>query len=176
MWELDYKESWALKNWCFWTVALEKILDSPLDCLEIQAVKTQGNQKNTTTTNLGTEKMPLSDAAWSRKANTAVERAWSLAWNSLPSGAKTLSNWGKGLKNCHPEDNCEESLWLGQGHRFKNLRRWWEADDYPGPRLAGSSRVTEKVPLPRSGQSGCLRLWMKNNKEYSISSTTGFEG
>ena len=35
MWELDYKESWALKNWCFWTVVLEKTLESPLDCKEI---------------------------------------------------------------------------------------------------------------------------------------------
>ena len=35
-WELDYKESWALKNWCFWTVVLEKTLESPLDCKEIQ--------------------------------------------------------------------------------------------------------------------------------------------
>ena len=35
MWELDYKESWVLKNWCFWTVALEKTLESPLDCKEI---------------------------------------------------------------------------------------------------------------------------------------------
>ena len=35
MWELDYKESWAQKNWCFWTVVLEKILESPLDCKEI---------------------------------------------------------------------------------------------------------------------------------------------
>ena len=38
MWELDYKESWALKNWCFWTVVLEKTLESPLDCKEIQLV------------------------------------------------------------------------------------------------------------------------------------------
>ena len=38
MWELDYKESWAPKNWCFWTVVLEKTLDSPLDCKEIQLV------------------------------------------------------------------------------------------------------------------------------------------
>ena len=38
MWELDYKESWALKNWCFWTVVLEKTLQSPLDCKEIQPV------------------------------------------------------------------------------------------------------------------------------------------
>ena len=44
MWELDYKESWALKNWCFWTVVLEKTLESPLDCKEIQPVHSKGNQ------------------------------------------------------------------------------------------------------------------------------------
>ena len=38
IWELDYKESWALKNWCLWTVVLEKTLESPLDCKEIQPV------------------------------------------------------------------------------------------------------------------------------------------
>ena len=44
MWELDYKESWALKNWCFWTVVLEKTLESPLDCKEIQPVHFKGDQ------------------------------------------------------------------------------------------------------------------------------------
>ena len=44
MWELDYKESWALKNWCFWTVVLEKTFESPLDCKEIQPVHPKGNQ------------------------------------------------------------------------------------------------------------------------------------
>ena len=44
MWELDYKESWALKNWCFWTVVLEETLESPLDCKEIQPVFPRGNQ------------------------------------------------------------------------------------------------------------------------------------
>ena len=44
MWELDYKESWVLKNWCFWTVVLEKTLESPLDCKEIQPVHPKGNQ------------------------------------------------------------------------------------------------------------------------------------
>ena len=43
-WELDYKESWVLKNWCFWTVVLEKTLESPLDCKEIQPVNPKGNQ------------------------------------------------------------------------------------------------------------------------------------
>ena len=44
MWELDYKESWVLKNWCFWTVLLEKTLESPLDSQEIQPVNPKGNQ------------------------------------------------------------------------------------------------------------------------------------
>ena len=44
MWELDHKEGWALKNWCFWTVVLEKTLESPLYCKEIQPVNPEGNQ------------------------------------------------------------------------------------------------------------------------------------
>ena len=44
MWKLDYKESWALKNWCFWTVVLERTLESPLDCEEIQPVHPKGDQ------------------------------------------------------------------------------------------------------------------------------------
>ena len=44
MWELNYKESWAPKNWCSWTVTLEKTLASPLDCKEIKPVNTKGNQ------------------------------------------------------------------------------------------------------------------------------------
>ena len=44
MWELDYKESWAPKNCCFWTMVLEKTLESPLDCKEIQPVRPKGNQ------------------------------------------------------------------------------------------------------------------------------------
>ena len=44
MWELNYKESWVPKNWYFWTVVLEKILESPLDCKEIKLVNAKGNQ------------------------------------------------------------------------------------------------------------------------------------
>ena len=44
MWELDHKEGWSLKNWCFWTVALEKALESPLNCKEIEPVNPKGNQ------------------------------------------------------------------------------------------------------------------------------------
>ena len=44
MWELDYKESWAPNNWCFWTVVLENTLENPLDCKEIQPVYPKGDQ------------------------------------------------------------------------------------------------------------------------------------
>ena len=44
MWDLDYKESWVPKNWCFWTVVLEKTLESPFDCKEIQLVHPKENQ------------------------------------------------------------------------------------------------------------------------------------
>ena len=44
MWELDCEESWVSKNWCFWTVVLEKTLESPLDCNEIQPVHPKGDQ------------------------------------------------------------------------------------------------------------------------------------
>ena len=44
MWELDCEECWALKNWCFWTVVLEKTLETPLDCKEIQPVHPKGDQ------------------------------------------------------------------------------------------------------------------------------------
>ena len=44
MWELHCEESWALKNWCFWTVVLEKTLESPLDCKEIQPIHSKGDQ------------------------------------------------------------------------------------------------------------------------------------
>ena len=44
MWELDCEEGWALKNWCFWTVVLEKTLENPFDCKEIQPVHSEGDQ------------------------------------------------------------------------------------------------------------------------------------
>ena len=44
MWELDHKEGWELKNWCFWTLVLEKTLEGPLDCTEIKPVNSKGNQ------------------------------------------------------------------------------------------------------------------------------------
>ena len=55
MWELDYKESWAPKKWCFWTVVLEKTLESPSDCKEIQPVHPKGNQSRISIGRTGVE-------------------------------------------------------------------------------------------------------------------------
>ena len=59
MWELDYKESWVLKNWCFWTVVLEKTLESPLDCKEIQPAHLKGNQSWIFTARTDEDETPL---------------------------------------------------------------------------------------------------------------------
>ena len=72
MWELDYKESWTLKNWWFWTVVLEKTLESPLDCKEIQPVHPKGDQP------------------WVFIGRTDVEAETSILW---PPDAKSWLIW-----------------------------------------------------------------------------------
>ena len=72
MWELDYKESWVPKNWCFWTVVLEKTLESPLDCKEIQPVHPKGDQ------------------SWIFIGRTDVEAETPILW---PPDAKNLTHW-----------------------------------------------------------------------------------
>ena len=72
MWELDYKESWALKNWCFWTVVLEKTLESPLDCKEIQPVH------------------PKEDQSWIFVGRTDAEAETPILW---PSDVKNWLIW-----------------------------------------------------------------------------------
>ena len=72
MWELYHKEGWGLKNWCFWTVVLEKTLESPLDCKEIQPVHPKGNQ------------------SWVFIGRTDVEAATPISW---PPDAKSWLIW-----------------------------------------------------------------------------------
>ena len=72
MWELDYKESWVLKNWCLWTVVFEKTLESPLDCKEVQLVHPEGNQ------------------SWMFFRRTDVEAETPILW---PPDVKSWHNW-----------------------------------------------------------------------------------
>ena len=95
MWELDYKESWAPKNWCFWTVVLEKTLESPLDCEEIKPVHPKGNQSWTFIGRTDAEAPSLwppdvktwltgKDPCWERlKVEEGDDRGWD-GWMASP--------------------------------------------------------------------------------------------
>ena len=81
MWELNYKESLAPKNWCFWTVVLEKTLESPLDCKEIQPVHPTGNQSWVFIGRTDAEaEMPNTLATWCEEL-THLKRPW--CWERL---------------------------------------------------------------------------------------------
>ena len=106
MWELNYKEGWAQKNWCFWTVVLEKTLEGPLDCKEIQSVHPKG------------------DRSWVFIGRTDVEaetpvlwppdaRGW-LIWKDPDAG----KDWGqeeKGMKRMAWLDDITDSVDMGLG-------------------------------------------------------------
>ena len=112
MWELDYKENWVPKNWHFWTVVLEKILESPLDCKEIQSVHSKGDQ------------------SWVFIGRTDVEVETPILWppdvkywliGKDPDAGK---DWGQGEKGT-TED--EIAGWHHQlnGYVWVNSRSWW---------------------------------------------------
>ena len=103
--ELDYKESWMPKNWCFWTVVLEKTLESPLDCKEIQPVHPKGDQSSVFIRRTDAEaETPI---FWPPDA-----KSW-LIWKDHDSG----KDWGQEEKGV-PEDEmvgCHHRL---NGHVF----------------------------------------------------------
>ena len=84
--KLDCKESWVPKNWCFWTVVLEKTLESPLDCKEIQPVHPKGNQSWIVTGRTDSEaETPNSLATWCQEL-THLKRLW--CWERLKAGGE----------------------------------------------------------------------------------------
>ena len=86
MWELDYKESWALKNWCFWTVVLKKTLESPLDCKEIQPVHPKGNQSWVFIGRIDVEAETLNTLATWHRELTHLKRPW--CWERVRAGGE----------------------------------------------------------------------------------------
>ena len=90
MWELDYKESWAQKNWCFWAVVLEKTLDSPLDCKEIPPVHPKWNQFWIFIGRTDAEAETNILATW-YKALTHLKRPW--CWERLKAGEGDNRGW-----------------------------------------------------------------------------------
>ena len=105
MWELDSEESWALKNWCFWTVVLEKTLESPLDCKEIQPVCPKGDQSSVF--------IGRTDA----KAETPIlwpphAKSWLIGKD--PDAGR---DWGQGEKGMTEDEMAGWHHWL-VGHEF----------------------------------------------------------
>ena len=140
MWELDYKESWVPKNWCFWTVVLEKTLESPLDCKEIQPVHPKG------------------DRSWVLIGRTDVEaetpilwppdvKSW-LIWKDLDAG----KDWGQEEKGTTEDEMVGWHHWL-DGHGFG-----WT----PG---AGDGQGSLACCSPR----GCKELDMTEQLNWNVS-------
>ena len=105
MWELDCEEGWAPKNWCFWTVVLEKTLESPLDCKEIQPVHSEGDQ-------------PWDFFGWNdAKAETPV--LWPLHAKSWLIGKDSDAgrDWGQEEKGMTEDETAGWHYWL-DGHEF----------------------------------------------------------
>ena len=86
MWELDYKESWVPKDWCFWTVVIEKALESPLDCKEIQPDNSKGSQSW----------IFIGRTCWSRNSNTLANWCEELTYCKRPWYWERLKAGGEG--------------------------------------------------------------------------------
>ena len=85
MWELDYREGWAPKNWCFWTVVLDKTLESPLECKEIQPVHPKGNHPRCSLEGLMLKLKLQYLATWCEEL-THWKRPW--CWERLRAGGE----------------------------------------------------------------------------------------
>ena len=128
MWELDYKESWVQKNWCFWTVVLEKTLESTLDCKEIQPVHPKGNQSWVFIG--GTDAESETPILWPPDA-----QSWLIGKD--PDAGK---DWGQEEKGM-TEDEMVEWHHQHNGHGF-----WWTpgvGDGQGGLVCCGSQRLKE---------------------------------
>ena len=136
MWELDYKESWVPKDWCFWTVVLENTLESPLDCKEIQPVQPKGDQ------------------SWIFIGRTDVEAETPILW---PPDVKSWLIWkdpDAGEDWGQEEKGTTEDEMVGWHHRpqwtwvWVNSRSWWWTGKpgmlwFMGSHRVGHNWVTE---------------------------------
>ena len=145
MWELDYKESWALKNLCFWTVVLEKSLESPLDSKEIQPVHPKGDQ------------------SWIFIGRTDAETPilWPPDVKTCPHG-KRLWCWER-LKAGGEGDNRGWDGWMASLTQWTwvlvNSRSWWWTGRPGLLQPMGSQRVGHDWATELNWTDGNADLW-----------------
>ena len=141
MWELDYKENSALKNWCFWIVVLEKTLESPLDCKEIQPVHPKGNQSWMFVGRTDGEADTAYLATWCKEL-THLKRPW--CWERLTLGGE--------------RDGREWDGWMASPSQWTwvwvNSGRWW---------WTGRPGMLQSMGLQRVGDSTEWLSWTKLN-------------
>ena len=132
MWELDYKASWEWKNWCFCTVVLEKTLESPLDCKEIQPVHFKGNQSWRFTGRIDVEaKTPTTLTTWCEELSH-----WKIPWcwerlNAVGEGDnRGWDSWMSSPTQC-------TWIWVNSGS-------WWWTERPGVLQSMGSQRVGHK--------------------------------
>ena len=157
MWELGYKESWVPKNWCFWTVVLEKTLESPLNCKKIQSVHPKGDQSwvfiGMTDVEAETSKLWPPDAkSWLIGKDPGAGRDWGkeekgttedemVGWHHRHNGhefgwAPGVGDGQGGLACCslwgHKSDVTEQLNWTDADihilFRERQTQREWEAE------------------------------------------------
>ena len=128
MWELDCEDGWALKNWCFWTVVLEKTLESPLDCKEIQPVHSKGDQ-SWVLFGRNDAKAETNTLATSCEELTHWKRLW--CWEGFGAGGEGNDRGWDG--------------WMASPTRWTwvwvNSRSWWWTGKPGVLRFMGSQRV-----------------------------------
>ena len=131
MWELEYKESWALKNWCFWIVVLEKTLENPLDSKEVKPVSFKGNQ------------------SW-----IFIGKDWCWSWNSstLATWCKELTHWKRpwcwDRLTAGEEDNRGWDGWMASPTQWtwvwaSSGSWWWTGGCSPWGCKVGHDGATE---------------------------------
>ena len=106
IWELDHKESWALKNWCLWTVVMEKTLESPFDCKKIQPVHPEGDQSWVFIG--GTDAEAETPILWPPHSKSWLTGKDPDAWR----------NWGQEEKGMTEDEMAGWHHWL-DGHEFE---------------------------------------------------------
>ena len=138
--ELDHKESWTPKNWCFWTVVLEKTLESPLDCKEIQPVNPKGNQPW----------ILIGRTCWSWSSNTLATWCGQIDVPHINSWCEKLAHWKRPwcwerLKAGGEGDNRGWDGWMASLTRWTwvwgSSGSWWWTGKLGVLQSMGSQRV-----------------------------------
>ena len=148
MWELDYKESWVQKDWCFWTVLLEKTLESPLDCKEIQPVHPKGVQSW----------VDWKHWCWSWNSNTLATWCEELIYWKRPWCWERLGAEGEG-------DDRGWDGWMASSTQWTcvwvNSGSWWWTGRPSVLRFMGSQRVRHNWETELKSESGKLcKTWI----------------